>query len=64
MLVDILHEWSLHMKFLKRAFGEFHKFSYEMTSSERIYLSYDSLEWDLSPSPLQNEHYFIKKAHC
>ena len=22
----ILHEWSFHMKFMKRAFGEFHKF--------------------------------------
>ena len=21
----ILHEWSFHMKFIKRAFGEFHK---------------------------------------
>ena len=22
----ILHSWSFHMKFMKRAFGEFHKF--------------------------------------
>ena len=24
--IEDLHEWSLHMKFMKRAFGEFHKF--------------------------------------
>ena len=23
---DIFHEWSFHMKFMKRAFGTFHKF--------------------------------------
>ena len=23
---SILYEWSFHMKFMKRAFGEFHKF--------------------------------------
>ena len=22
----VLHEWSFHKKFMKRAFGEFHKF--------------------------------------
>ena len=38
----ILHEWSFHMK---RAFGEFY-ISYEMTTSIRVYLSYDTLKWD------------------
>ena len=26
MINRILHSWSFHMKFMKRAFGEFHKF--------------------------------------
>ena len=34
------------MKFMKRAFGEFHKFSYEMTTSVRFCLSYDLLKLD------------------
>ena len=37
----ILRKWSFHMKFMKQAFEEFHKISYEMTTSVRFCLSYD-----------------------
>ena len=32
MINRILHSWSFHMKFMKRAEGSFHKISYEMTT--------------------------------
>ena len=35
------------MKFMKRALGQFHKISYEMPTSVRFYLSYDSFKLDL-----------------
>ena len=34
------------MKIMKGAFGDFYKISYEMTTSVRFCLSYDSLKWD------------------
>ena len=37
----ILHEWAFHMKIIKRAFGEFHKFH-----MKQFCLSYDPLKWD------------------
>ena len=40
----ILQEWPFYMKFMKQAYGEFHKISYEMTASVRFCLSCDSFE--------------------
>ena len=48
------------MKFMKRVFGGFHKFSYEITTCVRFCLSYDPFDWDFLPS---NEQYFNKKKH-
>ena len=50
----ILHEWSFHMKFIKRAVG--------MTTSVRFCLSYDPLKKGLYH--FQKKHYYIKKTHC
>ena len=35
-----------YMKFMKQAFCDFHKFSYEMTGSVRFRLSYDCFKLD------------------
>ena len=45
----ILHAWSFHMKFMKRAFGEFHKFHIKKAKSVRFCLSYDPLNYILTP---------------
>ena len=34
------------MKFIKRALGDFHKISYEITRSVRFWLSYDPFKLD------------------
>ena len=56
----ILDEWLFHMKFMKRAFGEFRKF-HKMTTSVGFCLSYDPLKPDFFS--FRNELYFNKKMH-
>ena len=36
----------IFMTFMNQAFGEFHKFSNNMTTSLRFCLSYEPLKWD------------------
>ena len=45
----ILHAWSFYMKFMKRAIGEFHKFHIRKAKSVRFCLSYDPLNYILTP---------------
>ena len=45
----ILHKWSFHLKFMKRAFilpYEMTILPYEMTTSARFCLSFDRFKWD------------------
>ena len=55
----ILDEWLFHMKFMKRAFGEFRKF-HKMTTSVGFCLSYDPLKPDFFPSEMS----FISIRKC
>ena len=42
----MVHGLSFRITFMKRAFSEFHKISYEMTTSVRFCLSYDPFKLD------------------
>ena len=55
-----LHEWSFHMKFMKRAFGEFHKFHMKRP---RVKDSVYHMTLETGFYRLQNKHKFnVKNA--
>ena len=49
------------MQFMKQAFGEFHKFLYEITMSVKFCLSSYPFEWDF----IQNYKYYVNnQRYC
>ena len=65
----ILHECSFHMKFMKRAFGEFYKFHIKLSRVKDSFSSYVSLKWGIiCPFKMgfyriQTEHFFSIRKH-
>ena len=55
----ILHEWSFHMKFMKRAFGEFHKIIWNDHECKILFIVWPFL---MGFYRLQKEHFYYENA--